>query len=154
MYVCTNLHGNRVCLVPWRCIYIRVYRLVWDRLRQLIMSLSMYITHCMHCENHFNCPPLPITSIAKIFHPRTIPTSDHMFYDVVEAHAMALNQTGTLLSDHTARGVNWSESLTSRVFVSHKTVWWLMKVETPHCNLSSLLRDHSTTSTSPPCNCF
>ena len=33
-----------------------------------------------------------------------------LVHDVVEAHASALNQTGTLLSDHVARRVNCSET--------------------------------------------
>ena len=64
---------------------------------------------------------------------------DVIWYDaVVEPHVLALNQTGTLSSNHIARGKLQWDILTSRVFVSHKTVLWLTKtveIEMSHCNL-------------------
>ena len=78
-------------------------------MRQLIVPLSINISNFVHCKK-----TILIVSSCQFHSLQNLPLKDNshiwLFYDVVEAHAMVLNQTGTLLSNHVARGVNCSET--------------------------------------------
>ena len=102
-------HTQQPPQTPFQVIMMRCFVIIITEENPWIGVKCMYTSHtaCVHCKKNILTVPYTNYIHCKIFHPRTIPTSN-CFCHV--AHAMVLNQTRILLSNHVARGVNCSET--------------------------------------------